>query len=122
VDGLGNPVRLSLSQGNTHDCTMAIKVLSGLNLEGSVVLGDKAYGSAAIRSFITSEGASYCIPPQENISDPWNCDFFLYKERHVVECFFNLLKHFRGIATRYDKLARNFLSFVFLAASVIILR
>ena len=111
-----------LSQGNINDCTVAIKLLTGINLDGSVVLGDKAYGTTDIRSFITSSGATYCIPPRENAKEPWECDFFHYKERHLVECFFNQLKQFRSIATRYDKLARNFLSFVFLAASTILLK
>lgn len=89
---------------------------------GSVVLGDKAYGTLEIREYIESQGATYCIPPKTNITNPWECDFHHYKERHVVECFFNKLKQYRGIATRYDKLSRNFLSFVLLASSMILLK
>ena len=60
-------------------------------------------------------------PPKENRKTKRACDFALYCERNLVERFFNLLKHFRAIATRYDKLARNFLAGVQLAAVTILL-
>ncbi|WP_156130327.1 IS5 family transposase [Paenibacillus durus] len=122
VDALGNPVRLFLTPGNIHDCTVAIEVLSDVTLSGSMVLADKAYGTQNIRTYIESQNATFCIPPKSNAADPWACDFHHYKERHVVECFFNKLKQFRGIATRYDKLSRNFLSFAFLASAMILLK
>ncbi len=61
------------------------------------------------------------IPPQSNISEPWPIDWWLYKERHLVECFFQKLIWFLRIATRYDKLDASFLSFVFLAFIAILL-
>jgi transposase len=61
------------------------------------------------------------IPPRANRKTPRACDFALYCERNLVERFFNQLKHFRAIATRYDKLARNFLAGVQLAAVMILL-
>jgi len=122
VDALGNPVRLFLSPGNVNDNTVAIEVLSGVTLTGSVVLADKIYGAADIREYIESQGATYCIPPKSNTVNPWECDYYRYKERHVVECFFNKLKQFRRVATRYDKLSRNFLSFALLASSMILLK
>jgi transposase len=85
-------------------------------------MGDKAYGTVAIREFIETNGGSYCIPPKDNAKQPWYCDFYQYKERHLVECFFNKLKQFRRVATRYDKLSRNFLSFALLASSMILLK
>jgi transposase len=88
VDALGNPVRLFLTPGNT-------------------LLADKAYGTLNIRTYIESQNATFCIPPKSNTTDPWACDFYQYKERHVVECFFKKLKQFRGIATRNDKLSRK---------------
>ena len=105
VDGIGNPIYFQLSAGNVNDSTVAIDVLSHIELSGSNVLGDKAYGIVAIRKYITSRGATYTIPPKSNTVTPWECDFHVYKERHLIECFFNKLKHFRRIATRYDKLA-----------------
>lgn len=75
-----------------------------------------------MRNHIVANGASYCIPPKSNAVEPWDCDYHHYKERHVVECFFNKLKQFRHISTRYDKLSHNFLSFAFLASVLILLK
>jgi transposase len=122
VDALGNPIHLQLTPGNINDCTAAVDVLSNVDLSGSVILGDKAYGTLEIRRHIESQDATYCIPPKSNAAEPWDCDFHRYKERHVVECFFNKLKQFRAIATRYDKLSYNFLSFVLLASAMILLK
>ena len=66
-------------------------------------------------------GASCVIPPQSNVSDPRPVDWHLYKERHLVECFFQKIKWFRRIATRYDKSDASFLAFVYLASIAILL-
>jgi len=87
-----------------------------LDIDGSNIIGDKAYGSSEIRHWINEQGAKYTIPPRENATEPWAVDWYLYKERHFVECFFSKLKHFRRIATRYDKLAKSFLAFVYIAS------
>ena len=110
-----------LSAGNDHDSVHAVELLKKVNICGSNILGDRAYGAAAIRSYITESGAYYTIPPQSNVSDPWPVDWWLYKERHLVECFFQKIKWFRRIATRYDKLDASFLAFVYLAAIAILL-
>ena len=117
VDALGNPVHLSA--GNLHDSTEAEAVLRDVPLEGSVVLADKAYGAQAIRDLIEASGAQYCIPPKSNEKHSRDCDWWLYKERHLVECFFQKLKQFRRIATRFDKLAKRFLAFVHLGCIMI---
>src|SRR6266480_3043405 len=70
---------------------------------------------------LTQRGITPVIPPKANRNIKRECDFALYCERNLVERFFNLLKHFRAIATRYDKLARNFLAGVQLAAVTILL-
>ena len=85
------------------------------------VLADRAYEARTILAYISEQGASYVIPPQSNVSDPWPVDWWLYKERHLVECFFQKLKWFRRIATRYDKLDTSFLTFVYLASIAILL-
>ena len=121
VDGLGNPVTFLLSAGNDHDSTHAIQLMEQVNISGSSILADRAYGAASIRAYIGEHEASYVIPPKSNVSDPWPVDWYLYKERHLVECFFQKIKWFRRIATRYDKLDASFLAFVYLAAIAILL-
>jgi len=95
---------------------LATDVLSHVDINGSNILGDKAYGTMEIRKYITSKEASYTIPPKSNTNNPWHCDWWIYEERHLVECFFNKIKHFPRIATRYDKLANSFLAFIYIAA------
>ena len=85
-------------------------------------MGDKAYETKAIRDYITEHGATFAIPPKDNNPDPWECDWWQYKERHLVECFFNKLKNFRRVSTRYDKLISRFKTFVYLACVMILLK
>jgi len=120
VDGLGNPVTFLLSAGNDHDSTHAIEWLDKVEISGSNVLADRAYRAQVIRDYISEHGACDVIPPQNNTSEPWPVDWYLYKERHLIECFFQKIKWFRRIATRYDKLGASFLTFVFLAAIAIL--
>ncbi len=122
VDGLGNPVHLQLSTGNLHDSTVATEVLSYVMIKESVVQADRAYGTTEIRAYITEQGADYNIPPKSNAKEPWPCDRWLYKKRHLVECFFQKIKQFRRVATRYDKLASRFFAFVLLAAICILVK
>lgn len=122
VDGLGNPLHFTLTAGNINDCIEAVNTLSYLPIEGSNVIADKAYGTNQIRDYISSQNASYTIIPKSNTKKPWKYDIFLYKERHLVECFFQKIKSFRRIATRYDKLASSFLAFIYLSAIEIITR
>ena len=121
VDGLGNPVMFLLSAGNDHDSIHAIDLLKTIDISGSNILADRAYGAQAIRDYISGHGARYTIPPQSNISNPWPVDWHLYKERHLIECFFQKLKWFRRIASRYDKLDASFLAFVYLASIALLL-
>ena len=92
MDALGNPVHFLLTGGNIFDASVAVDLLSEVKISGSNILGDKAYGTNSIRTYITEQGASYTIPPKSNVIEPWFCDFHTYKERHLIECFFNKLK------------------------------
>lgn len=122
VDGLGNPVAFMLSPGNEHDSKHAIPLLKKIGIKGCNILGDKAYGAQIIRDYISSQEATYTIPPQSNCKEPWSVDWHTYKERHLVECFFQQIKWFRRVFTRYDKLDDSFLAFVFIAAIAVLLK
>lgn len=82
----------------------------------------KAYGTAKLRQYIEDKAGVYTIPPKENTKDKWTCDYHVYCERHLIENFFNQLKNFRRIATRYDKLAHVYLATVYIASICILLK
>jgi len=79
VDGLGNPLKILFTGGNVFDSTIALDILSGVDITGSIVMGDKAYGAKDIRDYITVNGASYAIPLKSNTKELWDCDWFQYK-------------------------------------------
>ena len=119
VDALGNPVELMLTPGQAHDLACAEPLIN--NADPDALIGDKAYDADPFVGTLTQRGITPVIPPKANRKTPRECDFALYCERNLVEPFFNQIKHFRAIATRYDKLARNFLAGVQLAATMILL-
>src|SRR4030088_3568226 len=119
VDALGNPVELMLTPGQPHDLTCAEQLID--SADPAALLGDKAYDSDPLIDTLTQRGITPVIPPKANRKMPRACDFVLYCERNLVERFFNKLKHFRAIATRYDKLAKIFLAGVQLASAIILL-
>lgn len=112
-------VGVELSGGNIHDSEIAIKLLSKVTLAGKKVLADKAFCSEEIRNFISQEKAGACIPDKSNAVVTHEFDEALYKARNIIERFFQRIKNFRHIATRYDKLSECFLNFVLLAAVMI---
>jgi len=92
------------------------------NANPDALLADKAYDADSFIDTLTQRGITPVIPPQSQPQDPASVRFLRSTgERNLVERFFNQLKHFRAIATRYDKLARNFLAGVQLAAAMILL-
>lgn len=104
-----------MTAGQAHDGQAADALLDRL-VPRTIVLGDKAYDADRLRSLIEAQGAVPNIPPKTNRK--WKNRFSrtLYKQRNLIERFFSKLKHFRRVATRYDKLADNFLAFVKLAS------
>jgi transposase len=110
-------VRLTPRQA--HDLTCAEALIE--NVDPGALLGDKAFDADPFIATLTRRDITPVIPPKANRKPPRACDFALYCERNLVERFFNKLKHFRAIATRYDKLARNFLAGVHLASALILL-
>ena len=110
----GNPLRFIATGGERHDCTQAQALLEGFHAHA--VLADKGYDADELISWIQQTGAVVVIPPRSNRTVLRDYDTVLYKERNLVERMFGYLKHFRRVATRYDKTARSFLSFIQLAA------
>lgn len=115
VDAQGLPIRLSLTTGQAHDGQAANMLLSHLGPR-MIVVADKAYDSDRIRELIQERGVTPNIPSKSNRK--WKPCFSkrLYLLRNLIERFFSKLKHFRRVATRYDKLADNFLAMVQLAS------
>ncbi len=121
VDANGLPVRLSLTPGQAWDGEAAMDLLNALP-ENATVLADKAYDADAIRDLINGQGAWANIPPKSNRKNPISFSPYLYRARNLVERFFSKIKHFRRIATRYDKLAENYMAMIKLASIRIWLR
>jgi transposase len=119
VDALGNPVNLMLTPGQTNDLNCAEPLLKDVDPEA--LIGDMAYDADGLIDTLAERHITPVIPSHPRRAIPRQCDFALYCERNLVERFFNKLKHFRAIATRYDKLAINFLAGVQLASAIIIL-
>ena len=119
VDALGNPCSLMLTPGQAHDLTCAQPLLE--NADPGALIGDKAYDANSLIDTLNQRSITPVIPPKANRKVKRDCDFALYRERNLVERFFNKIKHYRAIATRYDKLAQNFLAAVQLVATIILL-
>lgn len=121
VDANGLPILIKLSEGQAHDGPSAADMLGGL-AGGQILLADRAYDSDALRQSLKERGAWANIKPKSNRKHVLAFSAFLYKYRNFVERFFNKLKHFRAIATRFEKHDANFLALVKLAAIKIWLR
>lgn len=117
MDALGNPLKLFLTGGEVHDIVPALDLLS--DFSDCSVLADKGYDSGALVLDLQSRNNTAVIPSRRSRKNPRDYDHHLYKERHLVECFFNKMKHCRRIATRYEKLASAYLAMVMIAASII---
>ena len=115
VDANGRPIALKLSEGQAHDGRSAADMLSGIGA-GQILLADRAYDSDALRSELAARGAFANIKPLARRVNRPAFSGFLYRYRNLVERFFNKLKHFRAVATRYDKRADNYLAGVKLAS------
>jgi transposase len=114
VDTLGRPIRLMLTAGQVHDSHGARELLVDLEA-GTAVVGDKAYDADWIRAQIKAQGAIANIPNKSNRIHRYRWKKALYRERNLIERFFNRIKHHRRVATRYEKLGANFMAMVKLA-------
>lgn len=115
VDAEGRPVRMELTAGQAADAPMAEKLLRDLR-PGATLLADRAYDTNAIRNFAKEREAWANIPPKANRKETFSFSRWVYRQRNRVERFFNRIKHMRGLATRYDRRADNYLAALKLAA------
>jgi transposase len=121
VDAEGRPIRFILTPGQAHDGKAAAALLGNLKA-GSILLGDRAYDSNDIRDQAHEQSVWPNIPPKVTRKASFPFSPWVYRQRNLVERFFNKLKQFRAIATRYDKKPENFLAAIKLASSRIWLR
>ena len=105
-----------LTGGQIHDSEPALDLLAGIDLAGKKLLADKAYSCKSLRDYLEERGAIVCIPDKSNFKTKHRFDANLYKRRNIVERFFQRIKNYRHIATRFDKLSNCFFNFVLLAA------
>ena len=109
---------LLLSPGNVNDIAMAPAVLENA---GAItrLIADKGYDANSLRRLLADRQAEAVIPPTRSRKRPIPYDLLIYRQRNLIERMFGRLKDFRRVATRYDKLARNFLAGIMLAAVII---
>ena len=118
ADAKGRLLSILLSGGEAHDCPPAQRLIRRTKAARKL-LGDKAYDSAELRRWLKARGTKAVVPNRSNRKQPFSFDKRSYKQRHRIENAFCRLKDFRRIATRYDRLARNFLASICLVAAII---
>jgi transposase len=121
VDANGNPIALKLTEGQAHDGRSAVELLENIG-EGQILLADRAYDSDALRTDLAERGAWANVKPMPNRVNVPAFSSFLYRYRNLVERFFNKLKHFRAVATRFEKHDQNYLALIKLASTRIWMR
>jgi len=120
VDGLGHPLRFILTGGQRHEITQAQSLITGV--AGEYVIADRGYDSQEFRQYIQERGMSPVIPSHPGRKEPWDWDRHLYRERHLVECCINKMKHYRRVFCRFEKLDSRYLGFLHFTAALIWLR
>lgn len=105
-------LRFIVTKGNENDCTQTKNLLASTIREGMYILGDRAYDTDNIVNYIMEREAYAVIPSRKNRKVQREYYEEIYKDRNRIERFFNRLKNFRRIATRYDKLVLSFISFI----------
>ena len=120
VDGLGLPLKFILSGGQAADIGQTIPLMEGLSAHAC--LADKGYDADEFLAWLQAHEIKAVIPPKANRKAQRECDWWHYKERHVVECMFGKLKYYRRLAMRYEKKAMNFMGMLALAGVLLWLR
>ena len=111
---------MRLTAGQRHDSTQAQTLLAGFTFER--VIADRGYAAAAFVASVEARGSEAIIPPHQRAKVQRAYDTWLYRERHLIECCINKLKHFRRIFSRFDKLDRSYLSCVHFVCALIWVR
>lgn len=120
VDALGLPLRFILTPGQSSGIKQAPELIKGLM--NANILGDKAFDCDEFINQIESQNCVLIIPPKENRKVKREIDYILYKEKHLIECFFSKIKPFRRIFSRFDKIAEAYMGFLAFASVIIWLR
>ena len=120
MDALGNPLRLILTVGQRADITQAKELL--VDYKTDAVLADRGYDADILIEALQKDNIEGVIPAKKNRLEPRQIDKNLYKDRNKVERYFNKLKQYRRVATRYEKTAISFAGFVYLASTMILLQ
>ena len=120
TDALGLPVRFILTGGQAADITQATSLMQDIST--GTLLADKGCDANALLDWLGRRDIAAVIPPKSNRKMQRGCDWYMYKERHVIECMFGKLKYFRRIATRYEKKASHFMEMLTFAAVLLWLR
>jgi transposase len=113
-------LRLLLTAGQRHEITQAEALIRGF--QTSHVIADRGYAAQTFIDLIFQHQAIPVIPPHQRATVQRDYDTWRYRERHLIECFFNKLKQFRRVFSRFDKLASRFSGFVHLASVLVWLR
>ena len=119
VDALGNPLRILLTVGERADITQAEGLLA--DYQTDAVLADRGYDANLLLDVLQKANVEIVIPAKKSRLEPRLIDENLYKDRNKVERYFNKLKQYRRVATRYEKTASSFGGFVYLASAMILL-
>ena len=120
VDALGNPLRFILTGGHHRDITQAYELLEGFDFER--LIADRGYSAQHFIDYLLERGMEAVIPPHQRAKILREYDEWLYRERHLIECFINKIKHFRRIFSRFEKLDSSFLGFLYFTGALIWLR
>ena len=123
VDGLGNPLRLRLTAGQASDIGQAVALVEGLGFDR--LLADRGYAGQEFYDWVVDQEMEPVIPPHSSAKNdkaqrPY--DKWLYRERHLVECFISKIKHYRRVFSRFDKLDGRYLGFLYFVSALIWLR
>ena len=120
TDALGNALRFILTGGERNDITQAEALVKDLCAE--YVIADKGYDAEAFVLHLQERATEAVIPSRVTNKVQREVDTYLYQERHLIENQIGKLKHFRRVFSRFDKLAKNYLSFIYFASSIVWLR